>query len=591
MITMPHQAPQDLMRTAQGFIQRHDYKNALSMFYQCIGQFPDFIPAYLYLSNYFLNQQQIPIAMQVLSKALEQVPGNPEACQMLAPLLASLVPQGYHPVLEKDLQHCYEDPQINHQLLARPAAQLLLHKYSLFAEDEVADWNLLTWKFSEDQLWKSFLSQSMNTYPAMEARLTELRAWLLHKYSETHFIPASHIPLASALALQMFANEYVLAVSDEELLQCEKLHAYLAQPLTEEGLTSISLLLALYQPLFSIQNLPIELLQQRATTEPLLNLLLQRSYLDLETEQTLIPGISRIDAPVDSVSTKVRAQYEQNPYPRWQAPPTPKPGKLISIIQSLPGFDATHFNPSTPVQVLVAGCGTGYEPIDLARMDNSINITAVDLSNASLAYAKRMATTLGVAAQIQFHQGNILAIEELGKTFDVVNSTGVLHHMENPEGAWEKLCSITKPGGMMRISLYSERARSRIAAAHRLIKEQGLESTTPHIKNFRQQILAMDIQSTLGELACSDDFYSTSGCRDLLFHAHEQRFTLPQIKNLLSRLGLTLAGFDVTPKTAQLFKQQFGEKANLLDLHLWDQFEQKHPDTFAGMYQLWCQRI
>ena len=101
----------------------------------------------------------------------------------------------------------------------------------------------------------------------------------------------------------------------------------------------------------------------------------------------------------------------------------------------------------------------------------------------------------------------------------------------------------------------------------------------------------MDIQSTLGELAYSDDFYSTSGCRDLLFHAHEQRFTLPQIAAILPRLGLTLAGFDITPKTAHFFKQQFGEKADLLDLQLWDQFEQKHPDTFAGMYQLWCQKL
>ena len=38
------------------------------------------------------------------------------------------------------------------------------------------------------------------------------------------------------------------------------------------------------------------------------------------------------------------------------------------------------------------------------------------------------------------------------------------------------------------------------------------------------------------------------------------------------------------------FKDFYGDEADTFDLDLWDEFEGKHPDTFAGMYQFWCQK-
>ena len=39
-----------------------------------------------------------------------------------------------------------------------------------------------------------------------------------------------------------------------------------------------------------------------------------------------------------------------------------------------------------------------------------------------------------------------------------------------------------------------------------------------------------------------------------------------------------------------LFKDLYGDEADTFDLGLWDEFESRHPDTFAGMYQFWCQK-
>jgi hypothetical protein len=49
-----HHNPQELMRVAQALIQQGNVNNAVVAYHQCMNQFPDFVPAYLHLSHYFL---------------------------------------------------------------------------------------------------------------------------------------------------------------------------------------------------------------------------------------------------------------------------------------------------------------------------------------------------------------------------------------------------------------------------------------------------------------------------------------------------------------------------------------------------------
>ena len=85
------------------------------------------------------------------------------------------------------------------------------------------------------------------------------------------------------------------------------------------------------------------------------------------------------------------------------------------------------------------------------------------------------------------------------------------------------------------------------------------------------------------------DFYSTSLVRDLVFHVQEHRMTLPQIGDMMNRLGLAMklmiiSSSDTTNKYAAMFPEDSGYKS----LENWHKFEQIYPDTFANMYQFWC---
>ena len=87
-----------------------------------------------------------------------------------------------------------------------------------------------------------------------------------------------------------------------------------------------------------------------------------------------------------------------------------------------------------------------------------------------------------------------------------------------------------------------------------------------------------------------NDFYSTSECRDLLFHVQEHRMTLPQIKAFLVAQDLQFLGFEIDRDTARRYAARFPSDPTMTDLDRWHAFEQDNPHTFANMYRFWVQK-
>ena len=96
--------------------------------------------------------------------------------------------------------------------------------------------------------------------------------------------------------------------------------------------------------------------------------------------------------------------------------------------------------------ILIAGCGTGQHSLETAALFDSSQITAVDLSLASLAYAQRKTKELGIT-NIEYFQGDILKLDQQAQKFDVIESGGVLHHMDDPMAGWHVLTKLSNPGG------------------------------------------------------------------------------------------------------------------------------------------------
>jgi hypothetical protein len=86
------------------------------------------------------------------------------------------------------------------------------------------------------------------------------------------------------------------------------------------------------------------------------------------------------------------------------------------------------------------------------------------------------------------------------------------------------------------------------------------------------------------------DFWTTSACRDLLFHVEEHDTDLPTVRALLAANGLRVFGVLQQPRVIQRYVERFPGDPAAVDLDNWHAFEEAQPRTFAGMYRLWAQK-
>jgi hypothetical protein len=127
-------------------------------------------------------------------------------------------------------------------------------------------------------------------------------------------------------------------------------------------------------------------------------------------------------------------------------------------------------------------------------------------------------------------------------------------------------------------------------AARAFIAERGYGSSADDIRRCRQDIIALDAASPVNPVIRAGDFYSTSSCRDLLFHVQEHRFTLPDIKSFLNAHRLQLLGFDTDVGVRSRYTAEYPDDPAAIDLDCWHAYEQRNPHTFAAMYQFFVQR-
>jgi 2-polyprenyl-3-methyl-5-hydroxy-6-metoxy-1,4-benzoquinol methylase len=422
-----------------------------------------------------------------------------------------------------------------------------------------------------------------------ERLLTTIRCAVLEAATAPGAVADGNVVrFASALAQQCFINEYVFDVTEEERSRVHQLREAIRAAF-ESNTPVPPLRLAALAAYIRLDTLPVKPGWAQSWPKSLPELLdLQvREPAALLRYRALIPRLTPI---TDDVSLTVRNQYEENPYPRWtRSPAAASPLTIDAFLRrEFPHHDFVNGRTKPQLDILIAGCGTGRQSIDFAQLYDGAKVLAVDLGLSSLSYAKAKTSAAGLN-NITYAQADILELGRLGKTYDVIASSGVLHHLAEPTTGWRVLSSLLRPEGVMYIGLYSETARRGIVAARNWIAARGYKATADDIRACRQELARID-DPAWKSVFTMIDFFTTSECRDLLFHVQEHQFTLPQIAAFLDVSNLRFLGFNIGAKVLRKFRARYPAAQELSDLRLWHAFETENPDTFINMYQFWVQK-
>jgi hypothetical protein len=149
----------------------------------------------------------------------------------------------------------------------------------------------------------------------------------------------------------------------------------------------------------------------------------------------------------------------------------------------------------------------------------------------------------------------------------------------------------------MKLGFYSELARQDIVRVRNLISKQGIGSSSKEIREYRQYLLELKGSEEYGfadsikkRLNSIWDFFSTSACRDLLFHVQEHRMDLKILADFFKDHNLNFLGFEIDSSVMRAYKKRFPNDPAAINLDQWRTYEEENPNTFIGMYQFWIQK-
>ncbi|HEX9646853.1 MAG TPA: class I SAM-dependent methyltransferase [Alphaproteobacteria bacterium] len=253
---------------------------------------------------------------------------------------------------------------------------------------------------------------------------------------------------------------------------------------------------------------------------------------------------------------RVRAQYEDYPYPARKPEDearrlvTGSPSHLAEIIHYLYAGRAP-YGPGKRFRALIAGGGTGDGAIMLAQQladaGADAEVVHLDVARAAARIAKARARARGLS-NIRFVDGSLLDLEALGLGgFDYIDCCGVLHHLADPAAGLRALVRALGPGGGIGLMVYGTLGRTgvyHVQDALRLLADAGAPAKD---RVALARSLLADLPETnwlrrnpfVADHLHGDD----AGLHDLLLHARDRAYTVPEVFALCAGAGLAITSF------------------------------------------------
>jgi SAM-dependent methyltransferase len=248
------------------------------------------------------------------------------------------------------------------------------------------------------------------------------------------------------------------------------------------------------------------------------------------------------ERPADAAALagEMRSFYERMPYP----PPLTSLDEHRALYDN-PDRRRAHFHLMWPTgtprdgqEILVAGCGTS-QAARYALREPDARITAIDISDTGLRYTRQLQQKYQLE-NLDLHRLSIEHVGELGRSFDQVICTGVLHHLPDPDIGLRALRAVLRPQGAMHLMVYALYGRAGVYMIQEYCRLVGITASDTDLRALGELLQKLPAAHPIAALLRGAiDVNHPDALADALLHPSDRAYSVPQLYDWLARCGLS----------------------------------------------------
>lgn len=279
-----------------------------------------------------------------------------------------------------------------------------------------------------------------------------------------------------------------------------------------------------------------------------------------------------------------RADVVSQQYERWRYP------RPIQDLDALPEgiwhwFDPSRFHRllwpdreyKSDLDILIAGCGTNQAAV-FAYRNRGAKVVGVDISQPSLDHQQYLKDKHELA-NLELHLLPIEELPTLGVDFDLIVSTGVLHHMADPQAGMNALARCLRQDGAIGLTLYARYGRIGVEMLQAVFRDIGLRQDQASVDIVKKTIAMLSPSHPLQTYLQieGEELQYDGAVVDTFLHGRDRSYTVDDCIDLVTSAGLVFQGWLLN---SPYYHHDLIEPATAVDMlserELWSVMERLH---------------
>ncbi|MGI9622414.1 MAG: class I SAM-dependent methyltransferase [Acidimicrobiales bacterium] len=190
------------------------------------------------------------------------------------------------------------------------------------------------------------------------------------------------------------------------------------------------------------------------------------------------------------------------------------------------------------LDILVAGCGTS-QAVKYALRYPLSRVVGIDVSRASLEHSRGLAERYDVD-NLTLTRLELEQVGELGREFDYIVCTGVLHHLRDPVQGLAALGGVLAPDGALNAMVYARYGRTGVYMIQEYCRLLGIGTAPEELRDLMETLKEMPLGHPLRTLlGSSPEFSDGDALADALLNPRDRAYSVPEVFDLMAGGGLS----------------------------------------------------